>query len=184
MTSFKERALAHDQLPSILTDHVRNLEKLGADTEFHRFMANSTRACDFYWSDFYSTLFTQGSFPRRDSEIVRLRLAALSGCAFCRRHDVASALECGVTQEVIDALFSGDLSVLTEHERMLTQVAEAICAFTPVEPMSPELIEVLSASYTDQQISELLMITAVLSGVGAMLVAAGFVPLQCEIPQP
>jgi hypothetical protein len=35
--------------------------------------------------------------------------------------------------------------------------------------------------YTDEEIAEVLMVTGVLAGIGAMSVAAGFIPIECEI---
>ena len=186
MTAFSNRGLPIDQVPPVLAQHVRNLDSAGVDTAFHRYMSHSAKACDFYWGDFYADFFNKSNAPRRDIEVIRLRLAALSGCSFCRAHDIASALSCGVTQLTIDALFQSGMeprliTELSERDQVLASLADSISPFTPILPMPEELNESLQSLYTDQELAEILMITGVLAGIGAVLVAAGFVPLECEI---
>lgn len=118
--------------------------------------------------------------------MIRLRLAAQSGCSFCRAHDVASALACGVTQETIDSLFESsrepfEIINLSNHDQVLAALADSISPFTPIFPMDTALTELLTGMYTDQELAEILMVTGVLAGIGAVLVAAGFVPFECEI---
>jgi len=186
MTTLSERSLPIEKVPAVLTQHVNNLEAAGVDTAFHRYMSHSTQACDFYWGRFYADLFHQTVAPRRDIEVIRLRLAAQSGCSFCRAHDVASALACGVSQETIDALFEStrepfEIENLQKHDQVLAALADSISPFTPIFPMDAAFTEILTRMYTDEELAEILMITGVLAGIGAMLVAAGFVPFECEL---
>jgi AhpD family alkylhydroperoxidase len=186
MTTFSERSLPIEKVPPVLTQHVNNLKAAGVDTAFHRYMSHSTQACDFYWGRFYADFFNNTAAPRRDIEVIRLRLAAQSGCSFCRAHDVASALACGVTQETIDSLFESsrepfEIINLSHHDQVVAALADSISPFTPIFPMDTALTELLTGMYTDQELAEILMVTGVLAGIGAMLVAAGFVPFECEI---
>lgn len=186
MTTFIERSLSIEQVPPVLAQHVSNLEAAGVDTAFHRFMSHSTSACDFYWGRFYADFFNKTKAPRRDIEVIRLRLAAQSGCSFCRAHDVASALACGVSQTTIDSLFESgsepqEIAGLDHHDRVLAELADAISPFTPIFPIDEELRGELQSMYSDEEQAEILMVTGVLAGIGAMLVATGFVPLECEI---
>jgi alkylhydroperoxidase family enzyme len=186
VTAFNGRSLPMDQVPPVLEQHVRNLDSAGVDTSFHRYMSHSLKACDFYWGNFYADFFNNSTAPRRDIEVIRLRLAAQSGCSFCRAHDVASALSCGVSQQTIDGLFESDtephlISALSEHDQLLAALADSISPFTPIFPMPEALTRSLQDIYTDEELAEILMITGVLAGIGAVLVAAGFVPFECEI---
>lgn len=186
MTNFVERSLPVDQVSPILIQHVNNLEAAGVDTAFHRYMSHSKNACDFYWGRFYADFFNQTTAPRRDIEVVRLRLAALSGCSFCRTHDVASALACGVDQETVDALFestteASEIVGLSNHDMNLAALADSISPFTPIFPMDASLQDSLESEYTNEELAEILMVAGVLAGIGAMLVAAGFIPLECEL---
>jgi len=186
MTTLSERSLPIEKVPPVLTQHINNLQVAGVDTAFHRYMSHSTMACDFYWGRFYADFFNHAAAPRRDIEIIRLRLAAQSGCSFCRVHDVASALACGVSQETIDSLFESsrepfEISTLRKHDQILAALADSISPFTPIFPMEIALTELLTEMYTDEELAEVLMITGVLAGIGGMLVAAGFVPFECEL---
>ena len=186
MTTFSERSLPIEKVPPVLTQHVNNLQAAGVVTSFHRYISHSTSASDFYWGRFYADLFNDTVAPRRDMEIIRLRLAAQSGCSFCRAHDISSALECGVSKQTIDSLFESwqqpfEISSLDKRDQVLAALADSISPFTPVVPMDNELTQLLSGLYSDEELAEILMVTAVLAGVGAMLVAAGFVPSECEI---
>jgi hypothetical protein len=73
------------------------------------------------------------------------------------------------------------ITELSERDQVLASLADSISPFTPILPMPEELNESLQSLYTDQELAEILMITGVLAGIGAVLVAAGFVPLECEI---
>lgn len=186
MSTFIERSLPKENVPPVLAQHVDNLEAAGVDTSFHRYMAHSKKACDFYWGRFYTDFFNQTTVSRRDLEVIRLRLAARSGCSFCRAHDVASALKCGVTQTTIDALFASvstpsEIAVVDNHDSTLAELADSISPFTPIFPMPESLRQALLNMYSDEELAEVLMITGTLAGIGAMLVAAGFVPFECEI---
>jgi hypothetical protein len=155
MSTFIERSLPIEDVPPVLTQHVHNLEAAGVDTGFHRYMAHSQKACDFYWGRFYADFF-------------------------------ASALACGVTQTTIDALFESAsepsaIPALDDHDRILAELADSISPFTPMFPMSESLRQSLQNMYSDEEIAEVLMVTGILAGIGAMLVAAGFIPFECEI---
>ena len=186
MSTFIERSLPIEDVPPVLAQHVHNLEAAGVDTAFHRYMAHSHKACDLYWGRFYADFFNQTTVSRRDIEVIRLRLAARSGCTFCRANDVASALACGVAQTAIDSLFESvsnpaEIVVLDDHDRTLAELADSISPFTPIFPMADSLRQALQDMYSDEEIAEVLMVTGILAGIGAMLVAAGFIPLECEI---
>lgn len=173
--------VADRDLPSVLTDHVRRLDEAGVDARFHRYMAHSERASQVYWEQFYPRLFAEGVLPRRTKEIVRLVLAGISGCHFCRAQDVASALEHGVSQAEVDAALFSDLSFLPEADAVAAEVAYRISPFHDGESMTEEEWEQLRAHYDDEQIAELLMCTSILAGVGRMLVVTGFVPRACPV---
>jgi hypothetical protein len=186
VSTFIGRSLPVEDVPPVLAQHIHNLEAAGVDTTFDRYVAHCQKACDFYWGLFYADFFNQTTVPRRDIEVTRLRLAAQSGCSFYRAHDIASALACGVTQTTIDALFESAIepramSALDDHDRTLAELADSISSFTPIFPVADSLRRAPQNMYTDEEMAEVLMVTGVLAGIGAMSVAAGFVPIECEI---
>jgi hypothetical protein len=73
------------------------------------------------------------------------------------------------------------IGVLDDHDRTLAELADSISPFTPIFPMADSLRQALLNMYSDEEIAEVLMVTGILAGIGAMLVAAGFVPFECEI---
>ena len=186
MSTFVERNLPIKDVPRVLAQRVHNLEAAEVDITFDRYMAHSQKGCDFYWGRFYADFFNQTPVSRRDIEVIRLRLAAQSGCSFCRAYDIASASACGVTQITIDALVESDrtrseVTVLDDHDSTLAELTDSISQFTPIFPVADSLRRVLQNMYPDEEITEVFMVTGVLAGIGVMSVAAEFVPIECEI---
>lgn len=172
-----------DQLPSPLAAQVDRLDTLGADTTFHRYVAHSAAAAEFYWGDFYARFFFGGTVPVRTKEVVRLALAALSGCTFCRQGDVDSARVNGLTDEQIDGLLMLDPSSLAPGDRVAFDVATRLSPFGEERPMSAGDWETLRQYFTDDQVAELLLCISVLAGVGRMLSVCGFIPRTCAVPE-
>lgn len=171
-----------DQLPEPFRTKVEGVRDLGGDTSFFQFAANAPDLVDFYWGDFYRGVFFSGSLPLRLKELVRLRLAAHSGCGFCQIGDAASAREHGVTQEEIDALLALDLEPFGEAEQVALRLADHTASTTPPEPLGEQLSARLREHYRDEQLVELFMVVGVLNGMGRMLVATGFIPATCDVP--
>lgn len=173
----------HAHLPASLSAQVERLEGLGADTSFHRYVSHSSRIVDFYWRDFYANVFYDGALDIRTKEVVRLALAALSGCTFCRAGDIDSALKHGLSQTEVDAVLALDPSPLPAAEASAFRLALRLSPFALEEEIMTQADwDELRSHFTDEQVSELLLCTSVLAGVGRMLAVGGFVPRVCEIP--
>ncbi len=171
------------QIPPFLEAQVSRLEGLDADTSFHRFMSNSPGTARFYWEQFYGQVFAGGTVPVRVKEVVRLALAALSGCTFCRAGDIDAALTAGLTQDQVDGVLSLDPTPLPDDERAALSLAIKLSPFSiDDDELTPEEWAALRTNFDSAQVAELLMVTAVLAGVGRMLTVAGFVPRTCAVP--
>jgi AhpD family alkylhydroperoxidase len=170
------------EVPEALVGQVERLESLGADTTFHRYVAHSPAAAGFYWNDFYAKLFFGGVLPVRTKEVVRLALASLSGCTFCRQGDVDSARQQGLTDEQIDGVLALDSRGLPADEQAAFDLAVRLSPFAEDQPLSDQDWLRLRTHFTDEQVAELLIVTSVLAGVGRMLSIAGFIPRTCEVP--
>ncbi|MEO9198761.1 MAG: carboxymuconolactone decarboxylase family protein [Antricoccus sp.] len=168
-------------LPDSLRDHVAILETKGIDTTFHRYMAHSPLVADFYWRDFYLLLFAQGTLPRRTKELVRLVLAAISGCPFCRANDIESALANGLTQPEVEAGLALDIASLEPVDALVAGLAQRMSPFDEGSPLGDDDWKALRSYFDDDQVAELLMCISVLAGVGRMLVIAGFIPQTCDV---
>jgi AhpD family alkylhydroperoxidase len=169
-------------LSGALATQVRRLEALGADTTFHRYIAHSAEAASFYWDDFYAGLFFGGAVPVRTKEVVRLALAALSGCTFCRAGDIESARKRGLTDEQVEGLLALDPTSLPADEQVAFDLAVRLSPFAEEQTMTDADWDALRSHFTDQQVAELLLCTSVLAGVGRMLSVAGFIPRTCALP--
>lgn len=162
-----------------LRDRVDLVERLGGDLGFYRWAANAPQVTDFYWGDFYQRIFFGGRLPVRLKEIVRLRLAARTGCAFCASGDRASALANGLAAAEVDDAFAGRVDAFAdERERAALRVAEAVADADPCAAQAD------LARLPAEEGVELAMVAGVLAGVGRMLLAAGFVPTSCPAPAP
>ncbi len=172
-------------LPASLTAQVERLQGLDADTTFHQYASHAPHVVDFFWHDFYANIFYDGLLPLRTKEVVRLALAALSGCTFCRIGDIDSAIKNGLSREQVDGVLALDPSSLPADEQAAFAFAIKVSPFALSEELMTEADWAeLRTHFTDPQMSELLLCTSVLAGVGRMLVIAGFVPRVCELPAP
>lgn len=171
-----------EQLPDALRGKAQGVRELGGDTSFFQFAANAQHMVDFYWGDFYQGTFFKGSLPMRLKQLLRLRLAAHSGCGFCQVGDAESARQDGVAQTQIDDVLAMKLDGLSAAERSALTLADHIAATSPPTPVSDELMAELRGHFTAEQLVELFMVAAVLNGMGRMLVATGFIPSVCEVP--
>lgn len=167
-----------DEITGPLRDRTDLVAALGGDLDFYRWAANASQVATFYWGDFYAGLFFGGALPVRIKELVRLRLAGLTGCSFCSVGDRSSARSHGVDDASIDAAFAGSVDTFTdEREIAALQVAAAVAEG------DPGAARPLLHCFTPEEAVELVMIAGVLAGVGRMLVATGFVPATCPTPR-
>ena len=171
-----------ERLPGALRAQVQRLESLDADTTFHRYVAHSAPNATFYWEDFYQRLFYGGTLPVRTKEVVRLALAALSGCTFCRAGDIDAARRQGLTEEEIDGLLALDPRTLPERDQVAADLAVRLSPFADERAMTEADWDRLRAHFSDEEVAELLLVTSVLAGVGRMLSTTGFIPRYCEVP--
>lgn len=167
-----------DDISGPLRGRVDLVAGLGGDLSFYRWAANALDVADFYWGDFYRDLFFRGVLPVRTKELVRLRLAGISGCAFCSAGDRASALQHGVNEAEIDAAFTGRvIESFDEHERAALTVATAVAAGTS------GACEELLTLFMPAEAVELVVVAGVLAGIGRMLAAIGFLDARCAVPE-
>jgi AhpD family alkylhydroperoxidase len=171
-----------DQLPEPFRTKVEGVQALGGDPSFFQFAANASHVVDFYWTGFYRGLFFDGVVPIRVKELVRLRLAAHSGCGFCQVGDAESARQHGVTAEEIDAVMALELERFAAAEQAALRFADQTAAPQPLQPSDPSLIAELQVHFSEEQLVELFTVVGVLNGMGRMLVSSGFIPVTCAVP--
>lgn len=172
-----------DDLPSPFREKVQRVEALGGDVEFFRVAANTPEILDLYWRHFYADVFHAGVAPVRVKELVRLRLAALHGCGFCRVGDIACALDHGVTREEADAVLRLDDTPFSGGELAALEVATVLSNALPMGRVDARQQTALEQHFTDSQVVELLFVIAILTGVGKMLAGMGYTDEECPVPE-
>lgn len=171
-----------DEIGEPLRSKVRTIEDLGGDSGFHRFAAHAPEIAEFYWGHFYRDVFFAGRLPVRLKELVRLRLAALNGCPFCQAGDAASARQHGISQEEVDAVFAIRDDGFPPAERAALKVATRMANVEPDDLLTEENKAQLTAHFDQAQLVELMVVMAVLTGMGRMLAVAGFIERSCPVP--
>ncbi|KAA1378666.1 carboxymuconolactone decarboxylase family protein [Aeromicrobium fastidiosum] len=78
------------------------------------------------WLHFSGRLMPGGLLPRRESELVILRIATLRDCEYERRHHVRIGRRAGVTQQQIDHLDDLTWSGWTSRELALLQATTQV----------------------------------------------------------
>lgn len=171
------------QIGPPLRQKIEQIEALGGDTRFFRFAAHAPHVVELYWGHFYRDVFFQGLLPVRLKEIARLRLAALNGCSFCQVGDRQSALDHGVTEAEVDALFGdGRSPTFSPAEQAAADAASRLSNFDAEGILDEALLARLQREFQPDALMELLTTIGILTGMARMLLGAGFISRTCAVP--
>ncbi len=108
------------------------------------------------WLFFASQLMPGGKLPRRETELVILRVATLRGCAYEFEHHVKIGRRAGVTAEDVDRVRAGSgAEGWSDHERLLMKVTEELLG---TKDLSDATWAELQASYDERTSIELLLL--------------------------
>lgn len=108
------------------------------------------------WLRFASTLMPRGTLPRRDSELVILRVAANCGCEYERRHHVALGRKAGLSPEEIARTAEGpDAPGWSPRDAALLRAADELHR---TRTLSDDLWAQLASVLTERQLIELPML--------------------------
>jgi AhpD family alkylhydroperoxidase len=157
------------ELPENLKAVWDDAQERHGDTTFVEVMANTPDLLTWYRNEFYAKIFYGGRVPLRSVEMLRLRLANVHGCAFCVRNDTTAALAAGITQEEIDHLDEYEVWLFSEADRAVLALADQMILTNAFGSLDQVLYARLKESFTDAQIVELGMISAVLCGMAKFL---------------
>jgi AhpD family alkylhydroperoxidase len=158
-----------EDLPENLKTVWDDAQERHGDTTFVEVMGNSPDLLAWYKDEFYAKIFYGGRVPLRTVEMLRLRLANVHGCAFCVRNDTTAALAVGITQEEIDHLDEYETWSFSEADRAVLALADQMILTNAFGSLDQNLYARLKGSFTDAQIVELGMISAVLCGMAKFL---------------
>lgn len=174
------------ELPVDITDMREASQALRGDATFFEVMANNPDLLRWYIEDFYGQVFKSGRVPAESLEALRLRLSAQHGCKFCNQGNRLSAVEAGLSDGEIDALFSDDFSALRPALVPVAQLADELKLTNAAGNLSETLYRSLSDHYTPAQIIELGLIGGMLTGIAKFLFVFDLVEREdfCPFPAP
>jgi alkylhydroperoxidase family enzyme len=113
-------------------------------------------------------------------QLIRLRLSKRHGCALCNRANEEEVRTLGFTEAQIDALFhlEPDLGVFTEMERAIIDWADQMVLSNQNGRLDAILYARLRRYFSDEQIVEMAMVTAILVGATKMTFVLDIVPRE------
>lgn len=108
------------------------------------------------WLHFAGRLMPGGRLPRRETELVILRVATLRECAYELEHHVRLGARAGVTAADVDRVRVGSTAPgWRDHERLLMRVTEELIA---TRDLSDATWTELRAAYDERTVIELLLL--------------------------
>jgi AhpD family alkylhydroperoxidase len=126
------------------------------------------------WLRYSAALMPFGTLPRRDTELVILRVAWRCGCAYEWQQHVPIALRVGLTPEEVAAVAESPLGALSERQRMLLAVSDELLA---QRALSDTTWRALDATLGDRGAIELCLLIGNYQGLAT---AIGGLSIQIE----
>lgn len=157
------------QIPHFLKEKINKSTELTGDAFFLKVFASSEAASKVYYEQFYQKVFYGGVVNIRLKELIRLRLAGISGCKYCISVDENSALSNGLTSKEIFDAKQGNLDNFPKIEKQLLQLAEHIALTSASERADHKLISEILKSLSQEEFIEISFTIAILCGIGNML---------------
>jgi AhpD family alkylhydroperoxidase len=108
------------------------------------------------WLHFAGRLMPGGRLPRRETELVILRVATVRDCAYELEHHVRLGRRAGVTSEDVDRMREGSAAEgWRSHERLLLRATEELLATRDLTDAS---WAELRAAYDERTVIEILLL--------------------------
>jgi AhpD family alkylhydroperoxidase len=179
-----------DQLPDDLKQMFDTGVERTGDATVIGVMGHHPDLARWYFGEFYQNLFYNGhGWTRSDvrtKELLRLKLSKQHGCQFCNRSNSVDAMNAGITQAQIDAIFDADNAVWSDKDRAILALGDEMMLQNMEGQLSAGLLERLRQHYDDAQIVELGLVAAVLTGVAKWIFTFDMVDREetCPIRPP
>jgi len=108
------------------------------------------------WLHFAGRLMPGGRLPRRETELVILRVASVRGCVYELEHHVRLGARAGVTAADVERVRAGSAAEgWRGHERLLMHVTEELLA---TRDLADETWTALRAAYDERTVIEILLL--------------------------
>lgn len=157
---------------------------LRGEATFFEVMANAPDLLNWYINDFYGRVFYGERVAPAVFELLRLRLSAEHGCKFCNQGNREAARKAGLSDAETDALFSNDFSVLSDAQKAVVDLADALKLTNQEGALDDDLYKALSAHYSPAEIVEMGLVGGMLTGVAKFLFAFDLVEREETCPFP
>ncbi len=175
--------VAHEDL----TPHLRNIADdlypkvdpafLPHFREYIGLLGNIPKHCETFFPYYFSIWFDNKLGPRI-TELARLAIAQGTHCQLCQ----AVRYTDEVSEKDITAIPGVDSKTLSEKERAVVRFATEFG--NNHHAVTPEHFADLKKHFTDEQITELLMWSAMALGLGRILKVTQLVSETCPLPEP
>lgn len=166
------------------------MNRLVGDASAIEVLAHSRAATDWYFGDFYPRLFgNQDPGMQVDihyKHLLRLRFSKQHGCALCNRGNEEQARAIGFSDAQIDALLDAEPAreLFTPAEHAVIEFADQMVLQNMDGQLTQERYDRLRAHFSDSQIVEMAMVSAVLVGAAKMMFVLDLVPREATCPFP
>lgn len=164
---YKEQS--KDNIPKFLQHKIELSEQLTGDSFFLNIFSSNSEVARVYYEEFYNKIFYKGKVNIRLKELIRLRLAGISGCKYCISIDENSAINNGLSEQDIINAKNNNLEQFTELESTILQLTNHIALSNAHERVNKNIIKSILDSLGQEQLIEILFVVALLSGMGQML---------------
>jgi|TARA_B110000444_G_scaffold61813_1_gene57823 AhpD family alkylhydroperoxidase len=161
--------LEDSEIPDFLKEKIEKSNELTGGAFFLKVFSSSKITSEVYYEQFYKKVFYGGSVDIKLKELVRLRLAGISGCKYCISVDENSALNNGVTEKEIFDAKHGNIENFSGIENNLLKLSEHIALNPPSERADIKLISKILEIISQEEFIEISFVIAILSGMGNML---------------
>lgn len=128
------------------------------------------------WLRFAGGLMPGGSLPRRETELVIVRVAERMGCAYEAEHHDRLAREAGLTADELDQARNLDHVSLEHWSASEAGVLRAVDEFGTDGVISPATWDVLCADHSDAQMIELCLLIGHYEMLAKTINTIGIVP--------
>jgi len=167
--------VSDEKIPQFLNENITKSINLTGDAFFLKVLGSNSKVSEVYYEEFYKKIFYKGTVDIKTKEIIRLRLAGISGCRYCISIDEHSALQNGVSEEEIFNAKSNKIDRFDDSLKNILKLVNHISLSKASERAEKEIIEQVLSDYSQEQFVEILFVTAILAGMGNMLGSADLV---------
>lgn len=144
------------------------LNALTGEPGFVEVFAGTPELLTFVMEDFYGRIFFGGRVEQRYKQLMRLKLSRLHGCRTCNKQNVPGALEAGISQAQVDAIDTHRDGPFSEAEMAVLDYAELISMENSDRILADEDYGRLQTHFSDEQICELGVVGAVVTGMAKL----------------